>query len=82
MIGETFLGSPYRNHESGDGSRRRSVLGIATSELENLEMVFSDGDSHALEKFVVEVRNVFVFELVLREGESVFVDERRFEVCS
>jgi len=44
--------------------------------------VFGDRDSHALEKFVVEVRNVFVFELVLREGEAVFVDERRFKVCS
>lgn len=84
MVGETFTGILNRNHNSGDGSRgeRRRVLAISTSEFENLETVFGDGDSHALEKFVVEVRNVFVFELVLREGKTVSVDERRFKVCS
>ena len=32
--------------------------------------MFSDGDSYALEELVVEVSDVFVFELVLGEGKT------------
>ena len=44
--------------------------------------MFGDGDSHALEKLVVEESDVFEFELVVGEGEAVLVDERIFEIRS
>ncbi|CAF2050552.1 unnamed protein product, partial [Brassica rapa subsp. trilocularis] len=43
---------------------------LVTTEFEDHEAVFSDGDSYALEELVVEVSDVFVFELVLGEGKT------------
>lgn len=43
---------------------------LVTTEFEDHEAVFSDGDSYALEELVVEVNDVFVFELFLGEGKT------------
>ena len=84
MIGDTPACFLDGDHDSGDGTRgeKRRSLALSTREFEDLETVLGNGDANALEKLVVEVGNVFVFELVLGEGKAVFVDETWFEICS
>ncbi|KAF2607916.1 hypothetical protein F2Q68_00045301 [Brassica cretica] len=69
VLGEALPCLPNRDQDSRNrtsGERRRFL--VPPSELEDLEAVFGDGDSHALEKLVVEVRDVFEFEPVVGEG--------------
>lgn len=62
-IRESALGLLESEEKTSDGTRMEGV--VLTSELEDLESVLGNGDSDALEEFVVEIENVFVFELVL-----------------
>lgn len=44
--------------------------------------MFRDRNAHALEKLVAEIGDVVFAELVVSEGEAVFIDKRWIKVGS
>jgi hypothetical protein len=52
---------------------------VPFGELKDLEAVFCNRNAHALKELMIEVGDVFLFELVTGEEKRVVVDERFVE---